>query len=77
MGSLHVLAAIFLWSSLGVVVRLSDVAVLTLIFNSLLISIILQGILLLRKNYRRELPDFHKLKYPFILGVVSLINTST
>jgi drug/metabolite transporter (DMT)-like permease len=77
MGSLHVLAAIFLWSSLGVVVRLSDVAVVTLIFHSLLISIILQGILLFRKNYRRELPDFHKLKYPFILGVVSLINTST
>lgn len=77
MGSLYVLLAIFLWSSLGIVVRLSGVAVLTLIFYSLLISIIFQGILLFRKNYRREIPDFHKLKYPIILGVVSLINTST
>ncbi|OGW52800.1 MAG: hypothetical protein A2Y81_04075 [Nitrospirae bacterium RBG_13_43_8] len=77
MGSLYVLAAIFLWSSLGVVVRLSGVSVRTLIFYSLLISIVFQGILLFRKNYRREIPDFHKLKYPIILGVVSLINTST
>jgi drug/metabolite transporter (DMT)-like permease len=77
MGSLYVLLAIFLWSSLGIVVRLSGVEVHILIFYSLLISIMFQGILLFRKDYRREIPDFHKLKYPFILGVVSLINTST
>lgn len=77
MGSLYVLLAIFLWSSLGVAVRLTGVSVHTLIFYSLLISIIFQGILLSRKNYRKEIPDFHKLKYPFILGVASLINMST
>lgn len=77
MGPLYILIAIFLWSSLGVVVRLSGVAIHILIFYSLVISIIVQGMLLSRKEYRRELPGIKKLKYAFILGVLSLSNTYT
>jgi drug/metabolite transporter (DMT)-like permease len=77
MGSLYILIAIFLWSSLGVVVRLSGVSIHILIFYSLLISIFVQGILLSHRKYRKEFPEIKNIKYPLILGVVSLFNTST
>lgn len=77
MGSLYILIAIFLWSSLGVVVRLSGVAIHILIFYSLVISIVVQGMLLSRNKYRREIPEIKRLKYAFILGVFSLLNTYT
>jgi drug/metabolite transporter (DMT)-like permease len=76
MGSIYILCAIFLWSSLGVVVRLSGVAIHILIFYSLVVSIIVQGILLSRKTYRKEIPKIKMLKYPMILGFFSLLNTS-
>jgi len=75
MASLYILFAIFLWSSLGVVVRLSGVEIHILMFYSLVVSIIAQGIILSRKEYRKEIPGFRKLKYPVILGVFSLLNT--
>jgi drug/metabolite transporter (DMT)-like permease len=77
MGSLYILIAIFLWSSLGIVVRLSGVAIHILIFYSLVVSIIVQGIFLSQKKYRKQLPDIKNLRYPIILGVVSLLNTFT
>lgn len=77
MGSIYILIAIFLWSSLGVVVRLSGIAISILIFYSLVISIIVQGILLSRKSYRKEIPEIKRLRYPMILGLFSLLNTST
>jgi len=77
MGSIYILIAIFLWSSLGVVVRLSGVAIHILIFYSLVISLIVQGIILSCKDHRKEIPDIKKLKYPMILGFFSLLNTFT
>ena len=77
MASLYILLAIFLWSSLGVVVRLSGVAIHVLIFYSIIVSIIVQGIILSRRDYRKEIPKIKKLKYPMILGLVSLVNTFT
>lgn len=73
--SLYILLAIFLWSSLGVIVKLSGVAVHVLIFYSVIVSLIVQGIILSRKNYRKEFPGLKALKYPLILGAASLINT--
>jgi drug/metabolite transporter (DMT)-like permease len=77
MGSLYILIAIFLWSSLGVVVRLSGAAIHILIFYSLVISILVQGIFLSQKKYRNQLPEIKNLRYPIILGVFSLLNTFT
>jgi len=76
MASLYILLAIFLWSSLGVVVRLSGVAIHILIFYSLLVALPLQGLVLFT-NYRREIPEFKKLKYPLMLGSILLLNTSS
>ena len=73
--SLYILLAIFLWSSLGIVVRLSGVEVHILIFYSVIVSLIFQGIILSTKNYRKEVPPIKKLKYPMLIGFVSLLNT--
>ena len=75
MGSFYILLAIFLWSSLGVIVRLSGVAIHVLMFYSALVSIVIQGIILSKKNYRREIPDIRKGWYLLILGLFSLLNT--
>jgi len=75
MASLYILLAIFLWSSLGVVVRLSGVQIHVLIFYSLIVSLIVQGLILLQKRYRKEIPQFKQMKYPLILGIFSLLNT--
>jgi len=77
MGSFYILFAIFLWSSLGIVVRLSGIDVHVLIFYSVVTAIIVQGIILSGKNYRKEFPEFKLLKYPLILGAASFVNTFT
>jgi drug/metabolite transporter (DMT)-like permease len=74
-GSLYILLAIFLWSSLGVVVRLADVDIHVLIFYSVVVAVFVQGIILSRKKYRKEFPGAGKLLYPLILGIISFINT--
>ena len=75
--SLYILLALFLWSSLGVIIKLSGVAVHVLIFYSVITALIVQGLILSHKNYRKEIPDFRQLKYPAILGLVGLLNTFT
>ncbi|HKZ57492.1 MAG TPA: EamA family transporter [Thermodesulfovibrionales bacterium] len=76
-GSVYILSAILLWSSLGVVVRLSGVEIHILMFYSLVVSLIVQGIILSRKTYRKEIPGIRMLKYPMILGFFSFLNTFT
>lgn len=77
MASFYILLAIFLWSSLGVVVRLSGVEIHLLMFYSVAVSVIAQGIILSQKRYRSDWPDIRKLKYPVALGSISLVNTFT
>ena len=77
MGNLYILLAIFLWSSLGIVVKLSGVSIHILIFYSLLIALFLQGIILSQKKYRKDIPGIKQLKYPLLLGCVGLLNNFT
>jgi drug/metabolite transporter (DMT)-like permease len=77
MGSLYVLLAIFLWSSQGAVVRLAGVDLHVLIFYSMVVSVIAQGVILTQKRYRERMPDARRLKYPVMLGVLALANTFT
>jgi len=77
MASLYILLAIFLWSSLGVVVRLSNVEIHVLIFYSVIASLIVQGIFISQKRYRKEIPHIRKMIYPAVLGIVSLLNSLT
>ncbi len=75
--SLSILIAIFLWSSLGIVIRFSGTEIHHLIFYSLLVAISIQGLVLTRKEYRKALPSVRQLKYAFLIGFVLLINTFT
>jgi RarD protein len=77
MASLLILIAIFLWSSLGVVVRLSGVPVQELIFYSMIVSVCIQSLIVSQKKYRNEVPSFRKLIYPAIAGLILLSNTFT
>ncbi|TAL22864.1 MAG: EamA/RhaT family transporter, partial [Nitrospirae bacterium] len=40
-------------------------------------ALIIQGIILSHKHYRKEIPEIKRLKYPMLLGVVGLLNTFT
>ncbi len=74
MGYLYILLAIFLWSSQGVVVRLSGVEVHILLFYSQLVSVILQGVIVSQKKYRAEITGLKKLSYPPILAIFLMLN---
>lgn len=70
----YILLAILLWSSLGVVIRLSGLEVHILIFLSSTISALLTGILFLKKGLRMYMPPKNRLVPLLILGPLSLIN---
>jgi drug/metabolite transporter (DMT)-like permease len=71
----YILSAIFLWSSLGVIIRLSGLDVHILIFLSSLISVIVSGLLFLNRKNRTHIPSKERLLPLLILGPLSLINS--
>ncbi len=71
----YILIAMFLWSSLGVVIRLSGLDVHILIFLSSIISVIIVALLFLKKNLRTHIPKKGRLIPLIILGPLSLINS--
>ncbi|MBI5213409.1 MAG: EamA family transporter [Nitrospirae bacterium] len=72
---LYILTAIFLWSSLGIVIKLSGVSVHVLMFFSCIISVLLAGSVLSKREFRREMPKGKNIAHFLALGLVSLINT--
>ncbi len=69
--------AILLWSSLGIVIRLSGMGVAELMFYSALVSSVATGIIIFLKNLRKELSSCRSLFPLVLLAPVSLINTFT
>jgi drug/metabolite transporter (DMT)-like permease len=72
----HVITAILLWSSLGVVIRLSGMDVTSLIFYAALISSLLSGALVVLLDLKRHL-SMRTILPLLLLAPVSLINTFT
>jgi drug/metabolite transporter (DMT)-like permease len=72
---LFILSAIFLWSSLGLVIRMSGLPVHILIFFSCLISTAIIFPLLISQPFRRELPRGRGAALFLLLGPLSLINS--
>lgn len=77
MGQIYILLAIFLWSSLGIVVRLAAVPVHVLTFYALVIAVILQGAFIVTKGYQREIRGVKDLRFPAVLGAISAVNSLT
>ena len=71
----YILSAIFLWSSIGIVIRLSGVPVHLLIFFSCLISASVTGLAFLNREFRYKVPSGRGLLYLIVLGPISLVNT--
>lgn len=75
MGSLYILAAIFLWSSLGVVVKSAGMPLHILVFYSLLVSLVLMGPVAARGGGGFSLPKGKMLFGLLMIGPLSLLNT--
>ncbi len=75
--SFYILVAIFLWSSLGVFVRISSVEIHVLIFYALIFSLAAQSSVVFHPKFRHNLPPLKELRYPFFFSIGSLINTFT
>src|ERR1700690_4162410 len=74
MPSLSILLALFLWSSIGVVVRTAGVSDIPIIFYSSLVAALLQSILISARGCSRYMPDKRLLKFLLLLGCVGLLN---
>lgn len=74
-GSAYIAAAILIWSSLGVVVRLSGVPAQVLIFYSVLVSTVLLSFVMPLKRYRSRIPRGTGLLRLLALGPILLANT--
>ncbi len=74
---LYILTAIFLWSSIGIVIRFSGMPVQLLIFVSCIISSLLIGILFLKKAFRDAIPKGKHLLYFIVVGPIALLNSFT
>lgn len=71
----YILSAIFLWSSIGIVIRLSGVPVYLLIFFSCLISASITGLAFFNREFRCKVPSGRGLLFLIVLGPISLVNT--
>lgn len=74
-GSAYIAAAIFIWSSLGVVVRLSEVPAHVLIFYSVFFSTVLLSLVIPLRKYRSRIPRGKRLLRLLVLGPILLANT--
>ncbi len=77
MHSLYIVAAILIWSSLGVFVRLLDTEVHIIIFYSVSFSLLFQSTMFLSSSIRRQIPSIRKIPIIALLSFVLLINTFT
>lgn len=72
---LYILISIFLWSSLGIVIKFSGMPVHVLMFFSCIISVSISGLILSKKEFRKDIPKGKGILNLSALAVISLINT--
>ncbi len=77
MGQSYILLAIFLWSSLGIVVRLSALPVHVLMFYALVTAVLVQGAVIFVRGYHREIKGISVLAFPVLIGVIAAVNSLT
>ncbi|MBF0555120.1 MAG: DMT family transporter [Nitrospirae bacterium] len=74
-GYFCIISALLIWSSQGIVIRAAKMPVVSLIFYSLMVSLLIQSFIFLRAS--KGLPTARGLLHIFVLSVLSLINTLT
>ncbi len=75
MGSLYIIAAIFIWSSLGIIVRLAGSDLINVIFFPALTALVIQSVILFSTRERRRIADIKKLPHLLLIGPVFLCNS--
>lgn len=74
MASLYIITAIFIWSSLGIIVRLADTQLIYIIFFPSVVAFITQTMMVLFTGARREIPSPGRIPPLLLLGPVFLMN---
>ncbi|MEC4676914.1 MAG: DMT family transporter [Nitrospirota bacterium] len=74
MSSIYILTAIFIWSSLGIIIRMADTALTNTIFFPALIALIAQCTILFSTGERKKLPELRNIPTLFLLGPFFLLN---
>ncbi len=74
---IYIVISIILWSSLGIVIKLSGMPVHILVFFSCLISSSIISTILIKQEYRKKIPRDKTIIYLLLLALVSLTNTFT
>jgi drug/metabolite transporter (DMT)-like permease len=75
MATIYIILAIFIWSSLGIIVRMADTDLTYIIFFPSLIAFITQTVILLSTSERKKIPGAKRIPYLFLLGPVFLLNS--
>lgn len=71
----YILTAIFLWSSLGIIIKLSSMPVHLLIFFSCIISVLVIGVIFTKKEFRQYMLQKKAILHLFALSLIGFINT--
>lgn len=71
----YILSAIFLWSTLSIVIKVSGAPVRELIFFSCLVSVSITGLFFSNREYREEIPRGRALLPLLVIGPISLLNS--
>jgi len=77
MGSLYIVSAILIWSSLGIFVRLLDIPVHVIMFYSALFSALLTGTLIFILGWKEFLPGAKGIAFLSFVAPLNLINVFT
>jgi len=71
MSSIYILTAIFIWSSLGIIIRMADTPLTNTIFFPALIALIAQCTILFSTSERKKLPKPGNIPTLFYSGLFS------
>ncbi len=74
MGSLYIIAAILIWSSQAVFIRVIHLDIGFIIFFSAFVSVVVTGVLSVLYGWRKTVPGGKGILYLLLLGPVSLLN---
>jgi drug/metabolite transporter (DMT)-like permease len=77
MGSLYIVSAILIWSSLGLFLRLLEIPVHEVMFYSALSAAVISGTPVFAQGYRKFLPDIKGTLFLGLVGPLNALNVFT
>jgi len=75
MAYLYIIAAILIWSSLGIIVRFANTQLTYTIFFPALVALIAQSTILFSTKEHKNIPEIKKIPYLLLIGPVFILNS--